>query len=796
MTVYAEVSFPDPIGDGTLTYHIREGAQIPPLGSRAIAQVQSRRIIGYVTRIHSEQPPFKTIALGEVLDPIPLFTTAMLRLAEITASDCVSNVGEVLHSMLPGGIKQKISRLVKLANPDLASENSALAWLKDQDWVNYSSFNDRFHINSNQMAQWLESGAIEIMHSVSPIAGPRIITVLKLKPDTPVEPEKLTDKETLVIQALLKFSSAPTAAALARAANVSSGPVNQLKKKGLLIEVEERVMRQVATAEYYHRDEAPPPTLTADQQKVISLIRTAFATDRKPVLIRGVTCSGKTEVYLRWVAEILEQKLSAIVLVPEISLTPQMMKRFIDRFGSKVAILHSKLSDGERFDQWEKIRRGSCPVVVGARSAVFAPLPKLGTIILDEEGEPSFKQGDSPRYHAREVARRRCEIENAQLVMGSATPTIDSFQMCAKSLYHLVEMSSRVSDRQPPRVQVVDMRNELVTRKNRSIFSEALSKGIKNTIAQKKQVILFLNRRGFSSFVFCRECGEAIECSKCNVSLVYHTGSQIMRCHYCGEIKNVPTICPKCQSRSIKFFGAGTQRVESEARRYFPEARIQRLDSDTVSTKGSMEAILDRFGQGQIDILVGTQMVAKGLDFPNVTLVGILAADSLLRIPDFRASERNFMLLAQVSGRTGRGDTPGDVILQTYYPEHHSITHALTEDYHGFFATESVMRKEAQFPPFIELASFIISSSDKGKAQEVAQNMAALFSSHPLVNKDLLFGPAPASIEKINERFRFQLLLKMNDMDNLTRTVREVLKQIKKIGDTRISTDINPFFMI
>lgn len=796
MTTYAEVSFPDPIGDGTLTYHIREGVAIPAIGSRAVAQVQNRRIIGYITRIHETTPTFKTVALGEIIDPIPLFTPSMLQLAEIVAADCVCNVGEVLHSMLPGGIKQKISRMIRYCECSTHATHPGLEWLKTQDWVNYTTFNEKFSIAGALMTQWLSEKIVEVSHSVSPISGPRMITVLKLRPETPIEPDKLTSKEMLVMQAFMKFSSAPTAAALARAAQVSSAPVNQLKKKGLLIEVEERVMRQVATEDYYQRDDSAPPILSADQHKVIAEIREAFAADRKPVLIRGVTCSGKTEVYLRWAAEILEKNMSAIVLVPEISLTPQMMKRFIDRFGAKVAILHSKLSDGERFDQWEKIRRGLCPVVVGARSAVFAPLPRLGTIILDEEGEPSFKQGESPRYHAREVARRRCEIEKAQLIMGSATPTIDSFYLCSTSAYRLVEMNTRISDRQPPRVQVVDMRHELVTRNNRSIFSDALSKGIKNTLAKKKQIILFLNRRGFSSFVFCRECGEAIECSKCNVSLVYHTGSQIMRCHYCGEMKNVPTICPKCQSRSIKFFGAGTQRVESEARRYFPDARIQRLDSDTVSTKGSMEEILDRFGRGQIDILVGTQMVAKGLDFPNVTLVGILAADSLLRIPDFRASERNFMLLAQVSGRTGRGDTPGDVILQTYFPEHHSIQHALTEDYRGFYTTESAMRKDAQFPPFIELASFIISSSDKDRALSVARHMGELFASHPLVNKDLLFGPAPASIEKINERFRFQLLLKMASMTNLTQTVKEVLKQVKKTGDTRISTDINPFFMI
>ncbi|KAF1081010.1 MAG: Helicase PriA essential for oriC/DnaA-independent DNA replication [Candidatus Rifleibacterium amylolyticum] len=793
MTCYVEVSFPDPIGEGTLTYHLPPGRDVPLIGCRVVVPVQNRRLIGYITRIHSVLPTFRTVALGEVLDPLPLFSPAMLELAAITANDCACNIGEVLHAMLPGGIKQKIVRMIS-ATAD--SDDSALHWLYEHGQTPYNSFIEAFPRSAGQLKDWLDSGFVEILHSITTNAGPRLIKVLKLNPQMAVEPEKLTPKERQAVQALLACSSAPTAAQLCRAASISSAPINQLKKKGLLLEVEERVMRQVADADYYRRPAEVPPELSDDQQKVLAEIKDAYATDRKPVLVRGVTCSGKTEVYLRWVAEIISMNRTAIVLVPEISLTPQMMKRFTDRFQSQVAILHSKLSDGERFDQWEKIRRGVCPVVVGARSAVFAPLPRLGTIILDEEGEPSFKQGDSPRYHAREVANHRCRIENAQLVMGSATPTIDSFYQCSTGACRLVEMNSRVSDRRPPLVKVVDMRHELVARKNRSIFSQQLGDSIKKTLAAHKQVILYLNRRGYSSFVFCRECGKAVECPKCNVSLVYHTGSQIMRCHYCSEIQTVPETCPACGSRAIKFFGAGTQRVESEAKRYFPTARIQRLDSDSVSTKGSMEEILDRFGRGEIDILVGTQMVAKGLDFPNVTLVGILAADSLLRLPDFRASERNFSLLAQVSGRAGRGDSPGEVILQTYYPEHHSIQFALTEDYHGFYTKEAQLRHETLFPPYMELASFIVSATDKKRAADSAKALHDLFAAHPAVDASLLLGPAPAAIEKINDRYRFQLLLKMSDFEQLTRTVREVCRQLKKPGDTRLSIDINPCFML
>ena len=796
---YVEVAFANPIGNGVLTYHISEERDVPPIGARVVVPIQHRQLVGYVTRVHNETPNFKTVELGEVLDPTPLISPQMFELAQKIAYSCVCNIGEVLNTMLPSGIKQHIVRQIR-SLPEALNEESPSKGLKYlielNDWANYATFCKNFSIKNTEINTWLNKGYIEIEHCLTEAQGPRMIKVLKLNSEKPIELAKLTPKEKLVMEAIMTCSTAPTAAFLAKKANVSSAPVNQLKKKGYLLETEERVIRQATNQEYYKSEATAIPELNEEQKAVLDGIRNAYNTDKKPVLVRGVTCSGKTEVYLRWVAEIISQKRSAIVLVPEISLTPQMMKRFIDRFGERVAILHSKLSDGERFDQWESIRRGLCPVVVGARSAVFAPLPHLGTIILDEEGEPSFKQADSPRYHAREVAIMRCTLENALLVMGSATPTIDSYQNCLNNNFHLYEMNKRVSNRQPPRVQIVDMRKELVTKKQRSMFSESLTTAIAETLAAKKQAILYLNRRGYSTFILCAECGEAVKCSRCNVSMAYHSGSNILRCHYCGELQEVPKVCPKCQSKKIKFFGAGTQLIEAQAKAYFPNARIQRLDSDVVTTKGSMEAILDSFGKGNIDILVGTQMVAKGLDFPNVTLVGIIAADNLLRLPDFRASERNFSLLAQVAGRSGRGEMPGNVILQTYCPEHHSIQHALTEDFHGFYEEEAKLRKEAMFPPFIELAHFIISSPNREKAMNTAQQLYDLFAKHPSVDSNNLFGPAPAALEQINNRFRFQVMLKMPKLEELIKTVKEVTDSLKKPSDTRLNIDINPYFMM
>ncbi len=797
MRHFIEVSFPDPIGDGTLTYHYDSENEIPQEGARALVFVRNRRIIGYITKVHQNQPDFQTRPVSTILDPIPLLSPNMLKLAFRVARDCVCKPGEVLHAMLPGGVKQTVQRLIRLtAKGQSIADVDPFEWLKQQDWANYSTFIDKFPGASRKVNDWVIDGTVEIGHQISQNAKPKMIKVLQINHETPIEIDKLTPKEKIVIELLLKNNCPMTSSSIQKAAGVSAGPVSQLKKKNLIVEREERIIREVAQGQYYEREATPAPSLSQDQANVLEALEKSDATDKRPVLVRGVTCSGKTEVYLRWVAETIAKGKSAIVLVPEISLTPQMMKRFKDRFGEKVAILHSKLSYGERFDQWEEIRRGHCPVVVGARSAVFAPTPNLGTIILDEEGEPSFKQADSPRYHAREVAQIRCQLENALLVMGSATPTIDSFQKCKNDDYVLVEMNQRVGDKLPPMVEVVDMRFELVTRKNRSMFSMALSREIKAALKDKKQVILFLNRRGYSSFVFCRECGEAVQCSKCNVSLVYHAGSKILRCHYCGEIKQVPQTCPNCQSAKIKFYGGGTQRVEAEAKRYFPEARVERLDSDTVGPKGNMEEILDAFGQKKIDILIGTQMVAKGLDFPDVTVVGILAADSLLRIPDFRASERNFSLLAQVAGRAGRGDTPGRVVLQTYYPDHHSIKFAVTEDYYGFFETEALMRKEAIFPPFTELASFIVTSEIEDKAREISSLLGDKLLEQSEKPGFQLLGPVPAAIERIHGKYRYQLVLKMLSLEELVITIDKAMNEIKVPHNTRISIDVNPYFML
>jgi len=784
-----------------LTFHFDQPEDEPPLpvASRVIAPIQKRPTIGYIVGETSKKPDFETVSISQVIDFWPLFSPELIKLGFWLASSCLCSPGEAFNAMLPSGIKQRIVRNVRpTASAFELRKNgkelpNALQWLFDNFPVPLSVFLKTFPKLSRKLNSMLNEGLIEILHERPKEAGPKIQTKVGIVPGKKLELERLTPKEKLVVEFILKMNCPLSPSQIRREIRVSSAPIDQLLRKGILEKHEERIFREVATEAYYSAEPDNPPILTADQEKALAAIRESYKSDRKPVLIRGVTCSGKTEIYLRWGAEQLEAGKGVIVLVPEISLTPQIVKRFRDRFGKSVAILHSRLSEGERFDQWELIRRGECRIVVGARSAVFAPVKNLGSIIIDEEGEPTFKQADIPKYHARNVAEKRCELEGGILVMGSATPTIEAYQRGLTGKYKLVELLKRVKNRLPPKVVIVDMRRELSVMNNRSTFSFTLQKAVETTLAAKQQIILYLNRRGYSSFVFCRNCGFTMECSKCSVSLVYHLGSDILRCHYCGEAKTSPRICPACQSEAIKYFGAGTQRIEAEAKRYFPGARIRRMDSDTVSPSGTLEEILDSFGKGEIDILIGTQMVAKGLDFPGVTLVGIMAADGLLRLPDFRASERNFSLLAQVSGRTGRGDQEGTVVLQTYNPDHYSIRFAVSEDYAGFFTEEVKHRSGSGFPPFSHIAVIVLASEKIEKAKEAGKSLADKIKNSEVFSEDEILGPAPAPIEKMNNLYRFQILVKFRDLVQSTSELKRILGNFHFAG-TKVSADIDPFF--
>lgn len=535
-----------------------------------------------------------------------------------------------------------------------------------------------------------------------------------------------------------------------------------------------------------------PPVLTPDQSRALSPIIDALRSNRsESFLLHGVTGSGKTEIYLRVLTAALEQGRGGIVLVPEIALTPQMQDRFVGRFGRRVAILHSGLRDRERYVQWRRIQRGEAQVVVGARSAVYAPLDNIGAIILDEEHETAYKQEESPRYHAREVALWRAHSQGAVTILGSATPAVETYFQAQNGRHCLLTLPKRIAHRPLPQVGVVDMRRELLAG-NRSIFSRALQNELSKILAAKQQAILFLNRRGYSTFVLCRRCGHVAECPHCELSLTLHKPKQRLLCHHCGYAEPAYHICPKCGSSYVRDFGCGTQRVASEAKRMWPKARILRLDADTSSRTGATEEIIGAFAKGRADILVGTQMVAKGLDFARVTLVGIISADLTLNLPDPYAWERTFQLLAQVSGRTGRGEVPGRAILQTYTPNHASITAAQRHDYAGFYQVELKRRKRLFYPPF----SQVILVRALAPKEQVAKQLLQELLQELRLSKDITVeGPAPCPFLKVGDKYRWQIIFKGPNLDRLRNQLSMVLPTLASVRHkmgARLTVDVDP----
>ena len=558
-----------------------------------------------------------------------------------------------------------------------------------------------------------------------------------------------------------------------------------------------RVFEQEALrAPYYGRIDAPKdPVLTPEQTEALEELLPALRTAHKPFLLHGVTGSGKTEVYIRLVRHALSQGKGAIILVPEIVLTPQMINWFRSRFGNVMAVLHSRLSPGERFDEWRRIRHGDARIVIGARSAVFAPVEKLGVVIVDEEHEQTYLSDHFPQYDTREIAASRGRREGAAVVFASATPSIYSYAMTRRGDYTLIEMPHRVLLRPLPKVHLVDMRQEL-RMGNHGIFSGLLKQKLEDCVANDRQAMLFINRRGYASAITCRKCGEAIKCSRCDVSMTFHSVDQTLRCHYCGEIRPLPRLCPSCQSPYIRPMGIGTQKVEEELNRLFPGAGVIRMDVDTTAHKNAHFELVDRFRAGQAKILLGTQMIAKGLDFPQVTLVGAVMADLTLNFPDYRAPERTFQLLVQVAGRAGRGENPGDVVIQTYQPDHYVLKGAAVQDYRAFFASEFARRKADLYPPFTMMARFLC----EGKAMEEALATAEAirervqkdFSGTPLFRRILFIRADEAPITRIQGRARAHVLLKLlnhPDTDRLLARFQEIAGEEYPV---RVLFEINP----
>ena len=589
-----------------------------------------------------------------------------------------------------------------------------------------------------------------------------------------------------IINFLRENSGKYTKSELINVNSISQYKLNKLIEKELLVVEEETVFRY--NNRTYNIDYEKE--LTFEQKYVLDEYNNS---DNKLFLLKGVTGSGKTEVYMRMVEEVLEKNQSAIVLVPEISLTPQMIERFKGRFGRDVALFHSKLSDGERFDEWFRVKEGKAKLVVGARSAIFLPVKNLGLIIIDEEHENTYKSDQNPKYQTKEVAEFLSEQKGCRVVLGSATPTIETYYRALTGDLKLLELNSRVDGKAMPPMKIVDMRNELRSG-NISLFSRELFRDMQEKISKGEQVILFLNRRGFSTFVSCRSCGYVFKCEECDISMTYHR-SGLLVCHYCGKTKRAPQKCPKCDSKYVKFFGAGTQRVEEEVKKYFKDARVLRMDVDTTRGKDSYENIYNSFKEGKADILIGTQMISKGLDFKNVTLVGVLAADMSINIPDYRAAERTFQIITQVAGRAGRGEKQGKVVIQTYTPEHYSLEYAVNYDYEGFYDKEFTVRALMKYPPFGK----ILLINGISKKEELLKNfMHKIFNViKPLAEKELdvdVLGPIPCLVSKVKENYRWQIVIKGEFESEFAKKIKELLYDENKnvYNDIRISMDINP----
>ena len=607
------------------------------------------------------------------------------------------------------------------------------------------------------------------------------------------------DAKTGWVKAALETRGPLPLAQLLRVALVSRSVIERMLRDGLLESWEERID---PAEDPFDAGYVPPAhELNAEQENVLKSVRARFELGEFGVLLlHGVTGSGKTEVYMRAVQETLARGKTAIILVPEIALTLWIGRQCRAWFGARfegVAVLHSALSDVERAREWWRVRNGESRVVVGTRSAIFAPLENLGLIIVDEEQESGYKQEETPRYHGRDVAIVRAKMENAVALLGSATPSLETYHHARSGKYELLTLTSRVEQRAMASVEIVDLREDFAKTHQNSPISFALHSGIAECLVQKTQALVLINRRGYSWSVLCRSCGASVQCENCSISMTHHKQRNRLECHYCGALKPIPKQCPKCQSKYVYFFGEGSEHLEERLRQEFPGARIARLDRDTARTKRQYQETLGAFAAGALDILVGTQMLAKGHDFQRVTLVGVVSADSSLSLPDFRAAERTFQLLTQVAGRAGRGELPGRVLIQTFYPEHYAIQDAVKQDYPAFYERETQFRRVMAYPPFNALANVIVRDANLEKAIRWARQLSEYFSPHD--GKGLrILGPAAAPIAKLKKEHRFQFLLKSPKRSLLARVLGGAMTylELKEIPETAVLVDMDPLSLM
>lgn len=752
--------------------------QIQP-GMRVQVPFGHRKITGFIVGItDSSSFDGKLKPIADLIDLYPVINPELLDLAQWLADQTYSFKISCLQTMLPGGMRTKSKKKLIAKNQQICTKYPEI--FHGEPEIEY----DRQQFDNQTLAEILKlqkMGDIRVEYNLTNHARPIMLKAYSGNLDQQeIQAALKTVRKNAIgqIKLLKTLSQHPNDTLLLtkwESMGVTAGTLKTAEKKGWVSATLKRHVRNP-----FLREVAPtkPFKLQPDQQKAVSSIEKAVSQKKDQVfLLEGVTGSGKTEVYLQSIAHALAMGRTALMLVPEITLTPQIVGRIRSRFGDQVAMLHSAMSSGERYDEWQRINQGKAKVVVGVRSAVFAPLTNIGLIIMDEEHDSSYKQADNPRYQTRDVAKWRAAYNHCPVVLGSATPSLESRARAMKGVYTLLSLPHRINQHALPHVSIIDMKTEMA--KHHSALSTKLADAIQVRLDKHEQVILLLNRRGYSAFLMCRDCGYVPRCPNCDISLTMHKDTHTLNCHYCGHKEPVPTVCPKCHSKRIRFYGMGSQQLEEQVKNMFPTARVLRMDVDTTRKKGSHEAIIDKFGAHKADILLGTQMIAKGLDFPEVTLVGVLNADSALQFPDFRSSERTFELLTQVSGRSGRADKTGEVIIQTFNPDHYAIQLAKTQDYEKFYATEMRVRHDGNYPPYYYTVKLT------GNSPSENQTASEMFGIMNFLKKNLspnaiILGPTPKTITRINNHYYYQIIIKYRKEPHLKATLDDILVQSQK----------------
>ena len=812
---YVEVALPLPVRK-TFTYKLPKSfSRLVKRGARLLVPFGNRTLTGYTVEFSNrltgelELDPSSVREAAELVDPEPLISEEILQLTEWASDYYLASWGEMLKASLPAGINTTVEQIAAATSKghlELSrnSNQKALRWkvlsriAADQE-VPVSDVAREFGETGTKRAirELASDGLITTWQQMAaPSVKPKRRKTVKLA-SLPNGGKPLTQPQTKVIDALTANSGEMPYTELLEIADVGASPINTLARRGIVeIRVQEVFRDPLRTAELPNATEL---VLNSDQAQVFDKISAALAeTEFRTFLLHGVTGSGKTEIYIRAMRQALGLGKGAIMLVPEIALTPIFSRRLRRVFGEAVAILHSNLSPGERYDEWRRIHSGSARVVIGTRSAIFAPVTDLGLIIIDEEHDTSYRQSESPFYNARDLAVMRANRNGGVVVLGSATPSLESFHNASSGKYTYLQLKNRIGGRPMATAELVDMREEFKRAGKDVVVSDHLLKAIDETHAKGEQSIILLNRRGFSSFVLCRSCGESLRCVNCDITLTYHKRDGRIVCHYCNYTVPVPRDCPFCESEFLYFIGQGTEQLEDILTNRFPDLRIERIDRDTMKRKGEIDRKLLAFDRGEIDMLVGTQMLAKGHDFHNVTLVGVISVDIGLGLPDFRSAERTFQLLTQIAGRAGRGDLTGRVLIQTYHPEHYALRYAVEQNYKRFYEHEIRFRERMGYPPFMALALVLIRHPDVAKASRYATTLRKCLDQENRSGACRILGPAAASIARLKGEHRIHIIVKSRNRKELRDLLSAALGRAEVSGcDLRaIIVEVDPVSML